>query len=94
MATTVMVKCNCGHMFTVYVPKAVLYGQLILETQEEVSEWEAVDAEEESQGEIEVAMAMAKATGFSFIDGRESKTFHCQCGFEHDPLEAMRGKQQ
>ena len=79
MASTLIVPCDCGQFFSVYVPKVVL-GRLTAETQEEVSELEAMDAEEESQGEIKGAEGLAKAMGFKFVDSRQSETYHCQCG--------------
>ena len=94
MASTLMVQCKCGQVFSVYVPKAVLYRRLLVGTQEEVSEWEAIDAEEEAQGEIEDSEMLAKAMGFGFVDGKQTETFRCQCGAEHHPLEAMHGKRQ
>ena len=71
MALCVLFNCPCGERLSVFLPKALVFGEWMADDNER---WAAVDAEEELDGEIELARAGAEATGARFVDGRESLT--------------------
>ena len=73
MALNLMYQCKCGEKSMVYVPKQKAYG----ESTGEPGYWQAIDAEEEADGEIEAAKVVASAFGSRFIDGRQAEDFVC-----------------
>ena len=68
-------RCSCGENFKIYLPKDRLYT----ETVSRVVDWQAIDAREQADGEVEDVRRIAESTGTTFIDGRHSEKLVCPC---------------
>ena len=87
MAMTLTMVCRCGKGYSIYFPKAKLFGDLMGRP----GDWAAEDVLEEAAGEIEAARRMALMMGDAFIDGREGYRFTCAgCGADRDVAEEVR----
>ena len=81
-------ECPCGRKFTVYIPKEIL-AEITAHPAFTKVDWHVVDAEEVSSGQLKTARTNADDAGYTFIDGREEKNIHCECGNEIDFLAAI-----
>ena len=70
--------------YKVYMPKHKLFGDLV----NRVVDWQAVDAREEADGEVEEVQRLAEISRCSFIDGRVTERLICSdCTSEIDLTE-------
>jgi len=82
-------RCRCGERYKIYLPKGRVYG----ETVSRAVDWQAVDAREEADGEIDEVRRVAETTGCTFVDGRMTGHFICQeCGGEIDLVHHFRSQ--
>ena len=73
--------------YKVYMPKRKLFGDLV----NRVVDWQAVDAREEADGEVEEVQRLAEISRCSFIDGRVTERLICSdCASEIDLTEHFR----
>lgn len=79
MAFTIATTCACGKVFHFYIPK-----QKFAEIMGATENFEALDAEEEAAGEIELAKQLAEQlSGGVFVDSRDTEVATCPgCGEE------------
>ena len=79
--------CGCGMKYKVYMPKRKIFGEIV----NRVVDWQAVDAREEADGEIEEVQRLAEMSLCSFIDGRVTERLICSdCTSEIDLAEHFR----
>ena len=79
--------CGCGMKYKVYMPKRKIFGEIV----NRVVDWQAVDAREEADGEIEEVQRLAEMSRCSFIDGRVTERLICPgCTCEIDLTEHFR----
>lgn len=79
MASTTNYRCRCGRVFSIYTPKRVLF-RLVDSGLSDVDLAE-IDAQEEADGEIELARHVAEMIGATFIDSRLQLLSSCPgCG--------------
>ena len=88
MATTLMYKCKCGIMYSVYVSKKAIATYMGM-SRDEVEAAGARDRETDRDGEIAVASRIARMTKIQFIDFRRSDEFLCSCKRKIDLGEVM-----
>ncbi|MEE3339025.1 MAG: hypothetical protein VX255_21785 [Candidatus Latescibacterota bacterium] len=87
MALGLSYRCACGERFKVYLPKGMVYG----ETVSRAVDWDAVDAREEADGEVDELQRVAESTGCTFIDGRKTPHLACpSCTSELDLVDHFR----
>ena len=73
--------------YKVYMPKRKLFGDLV----NRIVDWQAVDAREEADGEVEEVQRLAEISRCSFIDGRVTARLICSdCTSEIDLTEHFR----
>jgi hypothetical protein len=71
-----------------YVPKQVLFGEILGGYS---PEWFEAEAADEAPGEIELGRSMVDHLGrMTFVDLREQQLIICQCGCITAPLAIMR----
>ena len=88
MAMTTAFRCSCGKVYEFYIPKKKL-GEIMGITED----WDAIDAEEEKAGEIELARHGAAELGHEFIDGRETEDVTCwNCREVTSPLADIKAR--
>jgi len=79
MALGLLYRCRCGERFKVYLPKQKLFQPVT----EGVVDWQALDAQEEADGEVDQLKRLADITGCTFVDGRDTEAISCPvCGQE------------
>lgn len=88
MALSLMVACGCGRRYQVYVPKAVLFGELM----GEAGNWAEVDAEEMEAGELELIQGLGHEVGTVFVDSRATPLVLRECGRVFDPIGEVRAR--
>ena len=89
MALGLSYRCRCGERYKIYLPKGKVYG----ETVSRVVDWQAVDAREEADGEIEEVRRVAETAGCTFVDGRMAGQFACRrCACEIDLVHHFRSQ--
>lgn len=89
MALGLSYRCRCGTRYKIYLPKGKVYG----ETVSRVVDWQAVDAREEADGEIDEVRRVAETTGCTFVDGRMTGQFACRhCACEIDLVHHFRSQ--
>jgi hypothetical protein len=87
MALGLSYRCHCGEKFKYYLPKEKVYGETI----SRAVDWQAVDAREEADGEVDEVKRVADTTGCTFVDGRHSMHLTCPtCATEVDLLDHFR----
>ncbi len=69
--------------YKVYMPKRKIFGEIV----NRVVDWQAVDAREEADGEVEEVQRLAEVSHCSFIDGRVTCS---DCTSEIDLTEYFR----
>ncbi len=89
MALGLSYRCNCGEHFKIYVPKDKVYGEAV----SRAVDWQAVDAREEADGEVDDVKRVAEHTGCTFIDARKIPLLRCpQCMSEVDLVNHFRAR--
>ena len=89
MALGLSYRCRCGERYKIYLPKGKVYG----ETVSRAVDWQAVDAREEADGEIDEVRRVAEAAGCTFVDGRSASRFTCRhCACEIDLVRHFRSQ--
>ena len=89
MALGLSYRCHCGEKFKVYLPKGKVYSQAV----SRAVDWQAVDAREEADGEIDVVKRVADTTGCTFVDGRRTPQLTCPtCASEVDLFDYFRSR--
>jgi len=69
------------------MPKRKLFGDIVSRT----VNWQAIDAKEEAEGEVEEVERLAEMTRCQFIDGRVTKRLICpECAAEIDLAQHFR----
>lgn len=69
------------------MPKRKIFGEIV----NRVVDWQAVDAREEADGEVEEVQRLAEVSHCSFIDGRVTERLTCSdCTSEIDLTEYFR----
>ena len=87
MALGLSYRCSCGEHFKIYVPKNKIYRDAVSRS----VDWQAVDAREEADGEIDDVKRVAETTGCTFIDARKIPLLRCpQCMDEVDLVAHFR----
>ncbi|MBT3344438.1 MAG: hypothetical protein HN712_23520 [Gemmatimonadetes bacterium] len=87
MALGLSYRCSCGERFKVYLPKGMVYG----ETVSRVVDWNAVDAREEADGEVDAVQRLAETTGCTFVDASKTARLACpRCTGELDLVDHFR----
>ena len=89
MALGLSYRCHCGERFKIYVPKNRVYG----DTVSRAVDWQAVDAREEADGEIDEVRRVAETSGCTFIDARRIPLLRCpRCLQEVDLVDHFRSR--
>ena len=89
MALGLSYRCRCGEHFKIYVPKDQVYGEAV----SRAVDWQAVDAREEADGEVDAVRRVAESTGCTFIDARTLPLLRCpRCMLEVDLVEHFRAR--
>ena len=87
MALGLSYRCGCGVNYEVYMPKRKIFGEIV----NRVVDWQAVDAREEADGEVEEVQRLAEISHCSFIDGRVTERLTSpDCTSEIDLTEYFR----
>ena len=77
MASTLMMACNCGRNFSIYIPKVRLYAARFDNADEnDIANWQDDDRAEQEAGEVGLAKVMSKAIGGEFSDGTNLDSDH------------------
>jgi len=77
MATGILYRDDCGAMFKIYIPKALLFGEL---RGDKSVDWEVVDRQELEDGELELVKKTTLMDNTQFVDLREIQAVICPCG--------------
>ena len=89
MALGLSYRCSCGEHFKIYVPKNKIYGEVV----SQAVDWQAVDAREEADGEVDDVQRVAETTGCTFIDARKISLLRCsECMIEVDLVDLFRSR--
>ncbi len=89
MALSLSYRCSCGEHFKIYVPKNKIYGEVV----SRAVDWQAVDAREEADGEVDDVKRVAETTGCTFIDARKISLLRCpECMSEVDLVDLFRAR--
>ena len=89
MALGISYRCTCGENFKIYLPKGKVYG----DTVSHAVDWQAVDAREEANGEVDEVQRVAETTGCTFVDGRTTACLTCpRCLKELDLVRHFRAR--
>lgn len=87
MALGLSYRCMCGRKYKIYMPKSKLFVDIV----NRVVDWQAVDAREEAEGEVDQVERLAEMTRCQFVDGRVTERFICPaCAAEFDLAEHFR----
>lgn len=73
MALGISYRCTCGEKFKIYLPKGKVYGEAV----SRAVNWQAIDAREEADGEVDEVERVAATTGCTFVDGRVTACLIC-----------------
>lgn len=89
MALGLSYRCRCGERYKIYLPKGKVYG----ETVSRAVDWQAVDAREEADGEVDEVRRVAETTGCTFVDGSITARLICRrCACEIDLVPHFRSR--
>ncbi|MFH1569773.1 MAG: hypothetical protein ABIL09_17385 [Gemmatimonadota bacterium] len=89
MALGLSYRCGCGQHYKVYLPKGKVYGEMV----SRAVDWQAVDAREEADGEVDEVRRVALSTGCTFVDARLTGTLICsRCASEIDLVHHFRAR--
>lgn len=87
MALGLSYHCTCGKKYKVYMPKRKLFVDLV----NRAVDWQAIDAREEAEGEIEKMERLAEMTRCQFVDGRMTESLTCSdCATQVDLTDFFR----
>ena len=82
MALSLSYRCSCGEHFKIY-------GEVV----SRAVDWQAVDAREEADGEVDAVKRVAETTGCTFIDARKICLLRCpECMSEVDLVDLFRAR--
>ena len=89
MALGLSYRCACGERYKIYLPKGKVYGDVV----SRAVDWQAVDAREEADGEVDEVRRVAESTGCTFVDGRLTDRLICRvCACEIDLVHHFRSQ--
>ena len=89
MALGLSYRCSCGERFKIYLPKDKVYGDAV----SHAVDWQAVDAREEADGEVDEVRRVAETSGCTFIDARRVGMLRCgRCLAEVDLVDHFRSR--
>ena len=80
-------RCICGKKYKIYMPKRKLFSDLV----SRMVDWQAIDAREEADGEVEEVERLAAMSRCHFVDGRMIEHLTCpDCAAEIDLTQHFR----